>query len=415
MTDSFDAIVVGAGPGGSAAAYHLARRGRRVLAVDKSRFPREKVCGDGLTPRAVRSLEAMGVPTWEPEWARVQGLRIVGGGTVIELPWPELSAWPGYGLARTRYDFDALLLDRARAAGAEVWEETEVSAAIVEGGAVCGVVASRDGAREEVRAPVVIAADGASSRLGLSLGGRRLPARPMGVAARAYYRSPRSKDTYFESYLELWRGRDLLPGYGWIFPLAGGMVNVGLGLLNTSKHFGNVDYRRLLDTWVASLPAEWGLVPENRVGRARGGPLPMGLNRAPVARPGLMLVGDAAGAVNPFNGEGIAYALETAEMAAEVAEDALRAGDPRELRAYPERLREAYEGYYILGRAFVRLIGHGAVMRGLTRYGLPRRRLMEFALKILANLTEPRDGDASDRLINGLCRIAPALNTVVGA
>ena len=430
VLDGFDAVVVGAGPGGSAAAYHLARRGRRVALVDKAKFPREKVCGDGLTPRAVKALIDMGVDTDGPGWARAEGLRIVGAGVVLDLPWPELASFPGYGLVRTRLDFDSILVDRAVDAGATLMEETEVTGAIVEHGVVVGVniekieqnAASNGkpgqkrtrGEASELRAPVVIASDGAASRLGISLGGRRLETRPMGVAVRAYYWSPKSKETYLESYLELWHGDELLPGYGWIFPLPDGTVNVGLGLLNTSPHFQNVDYRKLLRDWLAGFSPEWELTPENQVGTVRGGPLPMGGNRTPVARPGLMLVGDAAGLVNPFNGEGIAYALETGAMAAEVAHDVLDAGDPWMMRRYPDRLREAYEGYYTLGRAFVRAIGHASIMGALTKYGLPNRKLMEFAFKVLGNLTEPRGGDASDRLINALSRMAPSAARLVG-
>lgn len=413
MAQEFDAVVVGAGPGGSTAAWHLARLGRRVLLVDKASFPREKVCGDGLTPRAVKALHAMEIDTAGPEWARALGLRIVGGGVTLELPWPALNDWPGYGLVRTRMDFDELLVQAARKAGAEVWEETEVIAACTApDGTVNGVRLRHDGEESTVDAGVVIACDGVASRLGLALGGRRLEDRPMGVAVRTYYRSPRANDTYLESYLELWRGNDLLPGYGWVFPLPDGTVNVGLGLLNTSKHFRTVDYKGLLRDWVAGLPPEWEMTPETQVGKTRGGSLPMGFNRAPVARPGLLLAGDAAGVVNPFNGEGIAYAMETAAMAAEIADLALDTGDPRALRMYPDRLRDAYEGYYILGRSFVRLIGNAAVMRALTKHGLKREWLMRFAFKILANLTDPRDGDASDRIINALVSAAPTLNAV---
>lgn len=107
--------------------------------------------------------------------------------------------------------------------------------------------------------------------------------------------------------------------------------------------------------------------------------------------------------------------METGRIAAEVAHEAIALGDPRHLRVYPERLKEAYEGYYILGRAFVRLIGHAKIMGALTKYGLPNDRLMRFAFRLLANLTEPRDGDASDKIINAMVRAAPAINTVVRA
>jgi menaquinone-9 beta-reductase len=413
VSERFDVVVVGGGPGGSTAAYHLARAGRRVLVIDKARFPREKVCGDGLTPRAVKALHDMHITTDGPGWARADGLRIVGGGVTLELPWPELNAFPGFGLVQTRLDFDSLLLDQARKAGAEIWEETEATGALLDPNGVVEGVSYANGDRGEVRAPVVIASDGVANRFGLGLGVRRLEHRPMGVAVRTYFHSPRASDTYLESYLELWRGNDLLPGYGWIFPLPDGTVNVGLGLLNTSKHFQSVDYKKLLWDWLAGLPPEWGLTRANQIGKVRGGSLPMGFNRTPLARPGLMLIGDAAGAVNPFNGEGIAYAMETARIAADVAEDVLRSGDPRAMRAYPERLREAYEGYFILGRRFVRLIGDARVMGFLTQHAMKREWLMRFAFRILGNLTEPRDGDAPDRSINALVKAAPTIHNVV--
>jgi flavin-dependent dehydrogenase len=139
----------------------------------------------------------------------------------------------------------------------------------------------------------------------------------------------------------------------------------------------------------------------------------MGFSRRPLGRPGLLVIGDAAGLVNPFNGEGIAYAMETGRMAAEAADEALAAGDPRALRSYVDRVRDAYEGYFIMGRVFVRLIGDARVMGALTRYGLPNRTLMRFAFKVLGNLTDPRGGDAADRIISALARIAPGLRAAV--
>jgi flavin-dependent dehydrogenase len=126
-----------------------------------------------------------------------------------------------------------------------------------------------------------------------------------------------------------------------------------------------------------------------------------------------MVIGDAAGVVNPFNGEGIAYAMETAKIAALVADDALTSGDPRALKGYTDRLREEYEGYFIMGRVFTRLLGKRGVMGALTKYALPNRIAMQFAFRILGNLTDPRAGDAYDRIINGLARAAPDIRAAV--
>jgi flavin-dependent dehydrogenase len=137
----------------------------------------------------------------------------------------------------------------------------------------------------------------------------------------------------------------------------------------------------------------------------------MGFNRQPHYSRGLMLLGDAGGMVNPFNGEGIAYAMESAQLAAEVAVQALArpaAQRERALSAYPKVLKETYGGYYTLGRVFVKLIGNPNVMKVATKYGLPRTTLMKFTLKLMANLTDPHDGDVSDKVINALAKVAPA-------
>ncbi len=411
-----DVIVIGAGPAGATAAFHLAQSGVDTLVLEKTQFPREKVCGDGLTPRAVKQLLAMGVPTDSDGWLKHQGLRIIGGGHTIEVPWPELGSYPDYGLIRTRMDFDETLARHAQKAGARLLEQTNVTGPVLDrANRVAGVTAKQaDGSEVTYRAPLVLVCDGNSSRFSLELGLHKREDRPMGVAVRTYYTSPRHKEDWLESWLELWdtsRGeRKLLPGYGWIFPVGDGTCNIGLGVLNNSCGFGKTDYRAMLKAWMASCPPEWGFTEENRTGTILGAALPMGFNRQPHYTRGAMLVGDAGGMVNPFNGEGIAYAMESGAMAAEVAVQALgRSGAQRELvlETYPKALQEAWGGYYTLGRVFVKMIGNPAFMSFATKHGLPRPALMRFTLKLLANLTDPKGGDASDRVINALSRVAP--------
>ncbi len=412
-----DVIVVGAGPG-SATACYLARAGIDVLVLEKATFPREKVCGDGLTPRAVKSLIGMGVPVGEQDgWVRNKGLRIIGGGVRLELPWPELSSYPGYGLVRSRLDFDETLARTAQKAGARLLEGVTVTGPILDdGGRIMGVQARPTGQPDEperqYRARVVVAADGNSSRLSLAMGLGKRDDRPLGVAVRTYYTSPRHDDDYLESWLDLWDGNRLLPGYGWIFGMGDGTSNVGLGLLNTSASFKNVDYRDLLRRWLAGMPAEWGYTEENRTEPVRGAALPMGFNRTPHYTRGLLLAGDAGGMVNPFNGEGIAYAMEAGELAAQVIAQALarpdQASTERVLHGYPQALKDAYGGYYTLGRKFVQAIGNPRLMQFATKHGMPRPALMRFTLKLLANLTEVRGGDAADRVIHALSKMTPA-------
>jgi menaquinone-9 beta-reductase len=416
-----DVIVVGAGPAGSTAAYHLANAGLDVLLLEKTAFPREKVCGDGLTPRATKQLIALGIDvSKEAGWLQNRGLRIHGGGHLLELDWPDLAEFPDYGLVRTRYDFDDMLVRQAVKAGARLHERTNVTGPVLDErtGHIIGVIARplddngrRNGDDITFSAPLVLAADGNSTRLSIAMGLHKRDDRPMGVAVRTYYKSPRHLDDYLESWLELWDGPNLLPGYGWIFGMGDGTANIGLGILNTSDAFGKVDYADLLKRWLDNTPEEWGFRDENMTQPVRGAALPMGFNRQPHYTRGLMLLGDAGGMVNPFNGEGIAYAMESAHLAAEVAVQALaRPAHQRDraLAAYPTVLKETYGGYYTLGRVFVKLIGNPNVMKVATKYGLPRPTLMKFTLKLLANLTDPRGGDALDRVINGLCKVAPA-------
>ncbi len=412
--DEADVIVVGAGPAGATTAFYLAQSGLDVLLLEKSRFPREKVCGDGLTPRAVKSLVGMGISVTEQDgWVRNKGLRVIGAGQRLEMPWPELSSYPGFGLVRTRHDLDEALARRAEQAGARLIEGVTVTGPVrhERSGRIRGVIARPDGGEERrYAARVVVAADGNSSRLSVSMGLRKRDDRPLGVAVRTYYTSPRHNDDYLESWLDLWDGDRLLPGYGWIFGMGDGTSNVGLGLLNTSAAFGHTDYHALLRKWLKGMPAEWGFTEENRTAPIRGAALPMGFNRTPQYHQGLLLVGDAGGMVNPFNGEGIAYAMESGQILARTVVQALARGrgaeTERVLASYPHALSQEYGGYYTLGRVFVKLIGKPNFMRFATKHGMSRPALMRFALKLLANLTDP-GGDATDRLVNGLSRLAP--------
>lgn len=414
-----DVIVVGAGPAGSTTAYYLAQAGLDVLLLEKTEFPREKVCGDGLTPRATKQLVDMGIDvSTENGWLHNKGLRIIGGGVRLELDWPELAAFPDYGLVRKRADFDELLARQAQKAGARLYERCNVTGPVLDErtGRITGVTAKVGEEKRAVvfKAPLVVAADGNSTRLSVAMGLHRMEDRPMGVAYRTYFTSPRHDDDYLESWLELRDPRkkdELLPGYGWIFGMGDGTSNVGLGILNSSPAFGNLNWPEVLTTWCSGMPEEWGYTPENMTEKIRGAALPMAFNRQPHYTRGLLLVGDAGGMVNPFNGEGIAYAMESGQIAAGVIVQAsariTEAGRERVLHSYPKVLKEVYGGYYTLGRAFVKLLGSPKVMKLATERGLTHPLLMKFTLKLLANLTDPRGGDAMDRLINGLTKVAP--------
>ena len=234
--DPYDVLIVGAGPAGAAAAYWLAQRGRRVIAVEKKRFPREKTCGDGLTPRAVRQLHDLGLAERLEGSQRFDGLRSIAHGVTLELAWPEHPDFPSYGYVVRRRELDEMVVERAVKAGATVRHGAEAVAPVLENGLLAGAAVSQDGSStpEPIRARYVIVADGANSRFGRALGTARDRSYPLGMAIRGYFTSPYHDEPWIESHLDL-RDREgaHLPGYGWIFPVGDGTVNVGVGLLST--------------------------------------------------------------------------------------------------------------------------------------------------------------------------------------
>ncbi|MCF2705998.1 geranylgeranyl reductase family protein [Arcanobacterium haemolyticum] len=418
MTQAADVIVVGGGPAGASTAHYLARAGVDVLVIEKASFPRDKICGDGLTPRAVAELIRMGIDT--TGWTRNYGLRTYGGGHCIEVPWPELTSMPNYGLASPRHKLDEILIAKAREAGARIQENTTVTGAIRDErtGRIIGVTARTRGDKskgDEYRARYVVDAGGVSARLATSIGREKDMKRPMGVAYRTYFRSPRALDTMMESHLELWEGEphksDLMPGYGWIFPVGDGLVNVGLGSLSSTAEPTGLDYRKMFSVWMKNVPDEWEFTPENQEGQLRGAALPMAFNRKPHYADGLLLVGDAGGMVSPFNGEGIAYALQAGRFAADaiVQAKARRTLTAQEaaLSRYPAMLEEELGGYYSMGRIFAALIERPEIMHLCVKYGLPRPTLMRFVMKLLSDCYDRRGGDWMDRLIATLAKAVP--------
>jgi geranylgeranyl reductase family protein len=409
----WDALVVGAGPAGASAAYWLAQHGHSVLVVDKKRFPREKTCGDGLTPRAVRQLHSMGLASSLEEFQRYEGLRSMAHGVTLELPWPQHPDFPSFGYVVRRRDLDEMVADQAVKAGATLWPATEAVAPLVEGGLVTGASLrhAESGVTEPVRARIVVVADGANSRFGRALGTQRDRSYPMGMAIRGYFTSPYHDEPWIESHLDLRdREGDHMPGYGWIFPVGDGTVNVGVGLLDTFTGFKAVNTTKLMDAFVHTAPARWGISPETSCGPPTGGKLPTGGSVTPKAGPTWIVAGDAAGSINPFNGEGIAYAYETGHLVADAVHEALATGDGLALARYPETLDELYGAYFKVARTFVKLIGNPAVMRELTRIGFQSRTLMEWVLRIMANLLRPDEigpAEAAYKIVEKLAAVVP--------
>jgi len=405
-------LVVGGGPAGSAAAYWLARDGHDVTLVEKKEYPRDKTCGDGLTPRAVLQLQNMGFDFNVPVFHRITGLRSYAGEELmLELPWPEHSRFPNWGGVIRRSDLDAQVATLAEKQGVRLLEKT-LATPIIDDGLLTGVNLAHNGTEEVVNPDVTIIADGSMNRFGRELGSERRRDYPMGLAARGYYSSPRSTDPFLESQLDL---RDsagaTMPGYGWVFPLGDGTVNVGVGLLSTFKRWKHVNTTRMMADYVSSAPEYWELGEDTKLTDPVGGKLTMSFSKGPLVGANWISIGDAAGAINPWNGEGISYAYETGRIAADHVGRALGTADFGLLRRYPQQLEDEYGLYYKTARIFVKLIGHPSVMRTLAHTGLRNRSLMEWTLKVMANLLDEDDKHMGERTYDALAAVVRTLPT----
>lgn len=395
-------LVIGGGPSGAAAAYWLADRGVDVLLVEKKTYPRDKACGDGLTPRAVRQLLDMGF-TFDPDVHRITGLRAYAGDVMLEMPWPEHSTYPNWGATLQRSALDGRVTGLAETRGAKVLQGVEAKAVVEDGELVAAELhaaspAGVGGELERVTPRYFVIADGSLSRFGRAVGTERRRDYPFGLALRGYWKSPLSDDAFIESQLDIRdaQGRSM-PGYGWVFPLGDGTINVGAGLVSTFKGWKDVNTSDVLDAYVAGLPEHWQVSGEP-VAKPIGGKLPMAFSVGPKSGKNWVVVGDAAGSVNPFNGEGIDYGYETGRLAAGVIAEALAGGDKGELAGYDRALDEEYAAYQRVARIFLEAIGNPAVMRTLVTVGMRSRPLMEWVLKVMANLLEPEERGVAEQV-----------------
>src|SRR3954453_23783756 len=314
-----DVLVVGAGPAGSAAAAWAARLGMDVLLTDAAVFPRDKTCGDGLTPRAIGELERLGLGDWLRAHTVNRGLRTHGFGQTLHLPWPGGSL-PDWGSAVARTELDDHLRTTAIKAGAGAGDGDRAGDGPLDGGRVAGVVFKTPAGPVEIGCRRLVVADGVRSPLGKALGREWHRETVYGVAGRSYVASAMSDDPWISSHLEL-RGTDgeILSGYGWIFPLGTGEVNLGVGTLATAKRPADLAIKPLMAHYAGELREEFQLGDELRM--PTSALLPMGGAVSGVAGPNWALIGDAAACVNPLNGEGIDYGLETGRLLAEMLDE----------------------------------------------------------------------------------------------
>ncbi|MDH6198670.1 geranylgeranyl reductase family protein [Mycobacterium frederiksbergense] len=383
MDINADVVVVGAGPAGSAAAAWAARAGRDVLVIDSAQFPRDKACGDGLTPRAVAELERLGMGAWLDTRIRHHGLRMSGFGADVEVPWPGPS-FPSTGSAVPRTELDdrirsvaaddgAKMLLGVKAVGVRHDSCGRVEAVLLDDGSAIGCTD-------------LIVADGARSTLGRSLGRAWHKETVYGVAIRGYIATPRADEPWITSHLELRSPEGkVLPGYGWIFPLGNGEVNIGVGALATAKRPADAALRPLLSYYAGLRREEWEFSGEPRA--ALSALLPMGGAVSGVAGPNWMLVGDAAACVNPLNGEGIDYGLETGRLAAEL----LGAGDYS--HAWPALLQAHYARGFSVARRLALLLTLPRFLPMSGPVAMRSSALMRIAVRVMGNLVTDEDDD----------------------
>jgi menaquinone-9 beta-reductase len=386
-----DVVVIGAGPAGSAAAAWASRNGRDVLVIDAAQFPRDKACGDGLTPRAVAELELLGLGPWLDGRIRHHGLRMSGFGADVEIAWPGPS-FPPTSSAVPRTELDDRIRSVAVDDGAKMLLGMKAVGVKHDSSGRVASVTLDDGA--EIGCSHLIVADGARSTLGRALGRTWHQETVYGVAIRGYVASPRSNEPWITSHLELRSPAGaVLPGYGWIFPLGNGEVNIGVGALATVKRPADAALRPLMSYYAGLRREEWGLCDAPRAGLSAL--LPMGGAVSNVAGPNWVLIGDAAACVNPLNGEGIDYGLETGRLAAELLDaGALTVAWPTELRRHYGR------GFSVARRLGLLL----TIPRFLPATGPVAMRsdfLMGIAVRVMGNLVSDEDADWVARLWRG--------------
>ena len=383
--ESYDLIVIGAGPAGAAAAIAGARGGASVLVFDKAPYGRDKVCGDGLTPRAVGALNELKIDLEDAH--RIDGLRMIAGKKIRELDWPKTARFPAHGAVWPRRRLDAALIDAATEAGAEVIWETE-ALPIIDGGRVTGVTA---GGRQ-YRADMVVVAAGAPGQVARMLGAERDRDEPFGIAIRTYAETPRHADRHLEACLTL---RDehgtAVPGYGWMFPAGDGTVNIGVGALSTMKNFKKLNLNNLLASYRTLVEPTWHIGPN--LERPRAWRLPMSAQKR--HGPGWVAIGDAAGLVNPMNGEGIDYGLESGILASELFLQSPATAPDR----YDSQIGLRFDSFLRTGRRFSFLIGHPLILRNGLRLAVGTDAIANITLGVMGNLVDSDTPGAAGKVL----------------
>ena len=338
----YDAIIVGAGPGGATAAAVLARAGLRPLLLDKDTFPRDKICGDAISGKSVDVMKRLGMmdAMAEAEQLGSWGVTFSGPyGDEVAIPFTKMLDQPvAPGFVCTRLEFDQLVFDQAVDAGAEIWQNAKVTGLVKEGDRVTGVKVEHEGEIKEVHAPLTIGADGPYSTVLRGLGMDQLDEKHYCAGLRSYWTGVTG--FHERNHVEIHFVDEAIPGYFWIFPLPNGMANVGVGMLSSVIKKKDIKLKPLLELLVDHPRFRHRFTNAERVSPIKGWGLPLGSKPRTMHGDGWMLVGDAASLVDPFTGEGIGNAMVSGEKAGQWVAKAHAANDYSKsfLKGYEEEV-----------------------------------------------------------------------------
>ena len=384
MTD-FDIIIIGGGPAGAATAIQAARGGASFAIFEKSSLGRDKVCGDGLTPRAIGALQDLEIDIKGVH--KITGLRMIAGKTRRELEWPSGGTFPSYGAVWTRKELDSHLLETASQSGAKIFYNSE-ALPMFDGDQVIGVTSGSD----QWTSKLVVAASGAPGKVARMLGTERKTDEPYGIAIRTYVESPRHADEYLEASLAMRDSNGTpIPGYGWMFPTGKGTVNLGVGALSTMKGFRKLNLNTLCDIYRDSIADEWEVGPY--LEKPRAWRLPMTSQKR--HGNGWVAVGDAAGLINPMNGEGIDYSLESGMLISDLFLENPQTASSR----YDQIIGERFDGFLRTGRRFSYLIGHPLILRSGLRVAVSNQFMANMTLQVMGNLVDNSTPGAAGRVL----------------
>ena len=382
---NYDVIIIGAGPGGSSSATFLAHKGLNVLLLDKASFPRHKTCGDGLTPRCVAIIEKLGIlEEVSAVSQRIEIAKIIApNGKQLSSQMKDTCQSDAYMLAIPRYELDNILFKNAVASGIDFKENCKVIS--IENKPYHIIVKGEiDGTTHEFKAKYSIIAVGAS--MGLLKKQNFIDERPSPIiAARAYFENANHDSDCFNFHFN-----DVtLPGYGWIFPLAKNRINVGVGVI-PSKKIKPQHIKSLFSDFIQQEHMKDVLAGAKQISEIQSYPIRTDFSTSTIYKERTLLVGEAAGLVNPLTGEGIDYALESGEIVAEHLSEIIKGNDnPDDLNMYEQALRKKYMPIFNFSNQLISCCLKPFMLNTMVKAAAHKKSLNQSLTNIILGLKEP--------------------------